>query len=44
MNQITQIEALAANAIPAAIVQELDGWRLRFNYGVTRRANSVLAI
>ncbi len=43
MNQIRLIEELAANAIPAAIVQEVDGWRLRYNYGVTRRANSVLA-
>lgn len=35
------LEELAANALPAAVVQVVDGWRLRFNWGVTRRANSV---
>lgn len=35
------IEQLAANAWPAEVVQIVDGWRLRFNGGVTRRANSV---
>ncbi|MCL5998260.1 MAG: GNAT family N-acetyltransferase [Chloroflexi bacterium] len=39
--QIHFIEELAANAWPAAIVQVIDGWRLRFNWGVTSRANSV---
>jgi hypothetical protein len=43
MNEIAWIEELAANAVPPAIAQELDGWRLRCNSGVTRRANSVLA-
>lgn len=43
MNQIRLIEELAANAVPPSVAQELDGWRLRFNDGVTRRANSVLA-
>lgn len=43
MNEIRLIEELAANAVPPAIQQEVDGWRLRYNYGVTRRANSVLA-
>jgi ribosomal protein S18 acetylase RimI-like enzyme len=43
MDEIALIEELAANAVPPAIAQELDGWRLRFNWGVTRRANSVLA-
>ena len=43
MDEIALIEELAANAVPAAVAQELDGWRLRFNDGVTRRANSVLA-
>lgn len=38
---IYYIEELAANAWPAAVVQVLDGWRLRFNWNVTRRANSV---
>jgi N-acetylglutamate synthase len=35
------IEERAANAWPAAIVQVMDGWRLRYNWGVTSRANSV---
>lgn len=35
------LEELAANAWPAEVVQVLDGWRLRFNRNVTRRANSV---
>jgi ribosomal protein S18 acetylase RimI-like enzyme len=43
MNRIRLIEELAANAVPPAIAQEVDGWRLRYNYGVTRRANAVLA-
>ena len=41
--QISLTEELAANALPPAVVQVLDGWRLRYNFGVTRRANSVLA-
>lgn len=43
MDEIALIEELAANAVPPAVAQELDGWRLRYNVGVTRRANSVLA-
>lgn len=40
--QLSQyLEELSANAWPAAIVQIVDGWRLRFNWGVTGRANSV---
>jgi ribosomal protein S18 acetylase RimI-like enzyme len=41
MDEIRRLEEIAANAWPAAVVQTLDGWRLRFNHGVTRRANSV---
>jgi ribosomal protein S18 acetylase RimI-like enzyme len=41
ISQIYFIEELAANAWPAAVVQVVDGWRLRFNWNVTRRANSV---
>jgi GNAT superfamily N-acetyltransferase len=41
MQLIRFIEELAANAWPAEIVQVVDGWRLRFNQSVTRRANSV---
>jgi ribosomal protein S18 acetylase RimI-like enzyme len=43
MEEIALIEELAANAVPAAVSQEVDGWRLRFSSGVTRRANSVHA-
>lgn len=43
MDEIVLIEELAANAVPAAVIQEIDGWRMRFNMGATRRANSVLA-
>jgi ribosomal protein S18 acetylase RimI-like enzyme len=38
---IHDLERLAAAAWPAAEVQALDGWLLRWNEGVTRRANSV---
>src|SRR5438309_5854038 len=38
---IRAVEERAANAWPAEVVQELDGWRLRYAEGVTRRANSV---
>lgn len=40
-DHIRFVEELAANAWPAAIVQHVDGWRFRFNWGITRRANSV---
>lgn len=40
-DRIRFVEELAANAWPAAIVQHVDGWRFRFNWGITRRANSV---
>ncbi|MDZ7704749.1 MAG: GNAT family N-acetyltransferase [Trueperaceae bacterium] len=42
-DQIRAAEAHAANAVPASHLQIVDGWRLRYNHGVTRRANSVLA-
>ncbi len=35
------IEELALNAWPPAVTQLVDGWQLRFNWDVTRRANSV---
>ncbi len=38
---IHDIEELALHAWPAAEVQIVDGWRLRFTHGTTRRANSV---
>ena len=40
---IEELERLAYASWPAAEVRELDGWRLRFTGGVTRRANSVWA-
>lgn len=40
---IDVLEHHAANALPATITEFVDGWRLRYSYGVTRRANSVLA-
>jgi N-acetylglutamate synthase len=39
--QVRLIEELAANAWPAAVNQRVDGWLLRFTWGVSRRANSV---
>jgi len=41
LDHIRLIETLAMNAWPAEEVETLDGWRLRFSQGVTRRANSV---
>ncbi len=41
--KIAKIETIAANSVPAKVVEHYDGWRLRYNYGVTRRANSVFA-
>jgi ribosomal protein S18 acetylase RimI-like enzyme len=39
--RIRLLEEIALASWPAAVVQPLDGWLLRFNDGVTRRANSV---
>ncbi len=41
VKRVQEIEELAMNAWPAAVAQTLDGWRLRYNWGVTSRANSV---
>lgn len=38
------LDELIANAWPAQIDVEHEGWRFRWNSGVSRRANSVLAI
>ena len=38
---IQTIEETAFRAVPTAICLHFDGWRLRFNHAVTRRANSV---
>jgi N-acetylglutamate synthase len=35
------LEKLAIHAWPALTIHELDGWRLRYGSGVTRRANAV---
>lgn len=43
LEQVRAIEETAADAVPAAVVERLDGWWLRFNHGVKRRPNSVLA-
>jgi GNAT superfamily N-acetyltransferase len=42
LDRIRRLEDCAARAWPAAHVSDIDGWLLRFNHGVTRRANSVL--
>ena len=44
MELIRTIEQLAANAWPAPVQQQLEGWRLRAGDNVTRRANSVLVV
>jgi ribosomal protein S18 acetylase RimI-like enzyme len=40
-NLIREIEDRAARAWPPEVQEELDGWRLRYTQGVTRRGNSV---
>jgi N-acetylglutamate synthase len=40
---VRRLEEFAAHAWPAGRVEDLDGWRLRANHGITRRANSVFA-
>ncbi|RAV20553.1 GNAT family N-acetyltransferase [Paenibacillus contaminans] len=44
LTQIALLERLAANTWPAAVDRKLGEWRLRAANGVTRRANSVLAV
>jgi N-acetylglutamate synthase len=39
--KILALERTAFDAWPAAEVKPLDGWRLRFNHGVTNRGSSV---
>jgi len=43
-SRIREIEEVAFRAWPASEVVELGGWLLRADVGVTRRANSVLAL
>ena len=40
-SNLTLIEELAANAWPSEIEQLLEGWRIRYTRGITRRGNSV---
>lgn len=39
-----KIDRLMASAWPSVVTEEHDGWRFRYSRGVTRRANSVLAL
>ncbi|MEK6221098.1 MAG: GNAT family N-acetyltransferase [Chloroflexota bacterium] len=41
IERIRLIEELAANAWQPALEQSLEGWRMRYNQGVSRRLNSV---
>ena len=43
IREIRRLEQAAANALPPALLQLMEGWRLRADGGGTRRANSVLA-
>lgn len=43
-SDISSLERIAADCWPAARTEALDGWRLGFMQGVTRRANSVLPL
>lgn len=43
IREIRQLESLAADALVCRESVRDDGWRLRYNDGVTRRGNSVLA-
>ena len=44
MENLRRLDELMANAWPAAETVAADGWLFRFTSGVTRRANSALAI
>ncbi len=44
VSKIATLDQLAANALPAEMSSDIDGWWLRYHYGVTRRANSVLPL
>lgn len=41
---VAEIDIVMAAAWPPTVVEEHDGWQLRYTAGITRRANSVLAI
>jgi ribosomal protein S18 acetylase RimI-like enzyme len=42
VDRVRRLETAAADALAPAEEVRLDGWRLRFNHGVTRRGNSAL--
>ena len=42
-SEIREIESCAADSLPTRQLEIYDGWQLRFNDEVSRRANSVLA-
>lgn len=44
MNGVALLDTLMANAWPAVIDENHDGWRYRWANGATRRANSALAL
>ena len=44
MKRLAELDLLMASAWPAAQVAREAGWQFRFTEGVTRRANSVLAV
>ena len=44
MADLSILDELMANAWPPVVVEDHAGWRFRWAQGVTRRANSVLAV
>lgn len=44
LDEIRALEETSAKAWPPEFVQTIDGWRVRYTHGVSRRANSVLPI
>lgn len=42
VDRVRRLETAAADALAPAEEVRVDGWRLRFNHGVTRRGNSAL--
>lgn len=44
METLPELDALIASAWPPATEEHFDGWTFRYTSGVTRRANSVLAL
>ncbi len=44
METLPELDALIASAWPPEVVEHFDGWMFRYTSGITRRANSVLAL